>query len=88
MAIRRGYPALAAVDRWVGLLAPAGMDTQARARLDAHLNDILRDPAFVRQLNERGFDVPAVDAAALAGQVKEERGLYRQVIDKANIRLD
>lgn len=83
-----GYPALAAVDSWIGLLAPAGMDARTRTRLDAHLDHILRDPAFVRQLNERGFDVPVVDAAMLARRIEEERGLYRQVIDKANIRLD
>ncbi|WP_130356665.1 tripartite tricarboxylate transporter substrate-binding protein [Pigmentiphaga kullae] len=32
-----GYPALAAVDSWIGLLAPAGMDARTRTRLDAHL---------------------------------------------------
>jgi tripartite-type tricarboxylate transporter receptor subunit TctC len=57
---------------WWGILGPAGLSPALSATLTAHLQQVARDPAFVKQMRERGGLIVADGPEDLRRAVKAE----------------
>jgi tripartite-type tricarboxylate transporter receptor subunit TctC len=83
----QGFPGYDVVS-WQGLLAPAGTDPEAVARLNREVNRVLAVPEVARQLQGMGLEpvggAPSVLAALLAADVAR----WPEVVRAAGVRLD
>jgi tripartite-type tricarboxylate transporter receptor subunit TctC len=83
----QGFPGYDVVS-WQGLLAPAGTDPEAVARLNREVNRVLAVPEVARQLQGMGLEpvggAPSVLAVLLAADVAR----WPEVVRAAGVRLD
>jgi len=73
---------------WYGLMGPAGLPPQIAQRLNAELNKVLADPAFVQRMAGLGLEpMPGTPAqfSAFFGREKEK---WARIVKDANIRLE
>ncbi|HEV7264773.1 MAG TPA: tripartite tricarboxylate transporter substrate-binding protein [Falsiroseomonas sp.] len=88
-SVEQGFPELDSAT-WYALLATGGTPPDRIAVLHKALNDTLADPAIRNRLVENGVDeiAPSPTPADLATLLVEERRRWRQVVQRANLRID
>lgn len=68
---------------WFGLFGPAKLPADITVRLNKELNEILRDPAVWKKLEERGISNDGGTPQALSAFIKTETQRVRSVVNKA-----
>jgi len=76
------------VETWYGAFAPAGTPAQAIGRLNADINQVLKDPG-IRELLEKQGMVPVGGTPERMGNlVKSELARWTRVVNAAGIKAD
>ena len=70
---------------WHSIVGPAGMAPALQARIQAALQEALRQPEIAARLAATGFAVEATDAAALKALIDTELARWRDVVRAARI---
>jgi len=73
---------------WFGLCTPAGVPEPILARLDAELQAIVQDPAFIERVTTGGAIPRAMGRAAFTTYMAEESAKWRVVIEAVGARVD
>ncbi|MBL8289904.1 MAG: tripartite tricarboxylate transporter substrate binding protein [Rubrivivax sp.] len=83
-------PALARLDveSWMGLLAPAGLDSAVVARITRELAAVLADPEVVKQLASGGMKPMQMPPAEFAAYLARERRAMAEVVNAAGIKVE
>ena len=76
-----GYSA----DNWFGLGAPAGLPQPIADRLNAEVNRILKDKAFIEKLVSLGFQPIGGTAEEMKQKIQADRARWKKVIEAAHI---
>jgi tripartite-type tricarboxylate transporter receptor subunit TctC len=76
-----GYSA----DNWFGLGAPTGLPQPIADRLNAEVNRILKDKAFVEKLVSLGFQPIGGTAEEMKQKILADRARWKKVIEAAHI---
>ena len=76
-----GYSA----DNWFGLGAPAGLPQPIADRLNAEVNRILKDKAFIEKLVSLGFQPIGGTAEEMKRKIQADRARWKKVIEAAHI---
>lgn len=82
-----GYPGLN-MDTWLALVAPAGLPTAVKARLEKTLADVVADPDTRERLLALGFEPAFASSAELAALIERELPLMRAIAQRAGITAD
>jgi tripartite-type tricarboxylate transporter receptor subunit TctC len=85
--IESGFPNFVMAESW-GLLAPAGLPDAPVSRLREALTGVLKQPDVVKRLDEQGVEVGSSTPQQLREYIRAEVHKYRDVIVRANIRVD
>jgi len=81
-----GYPNIEG-DTWVGVLAPAGTNTQVVTLLNREIVGILRQPAMKERLVELGYEPVGNTADEFAAQIRDEIPKWAKIIRSAGIKV-
>jgi len=81
-----GYPQLE-FRQWAGLVAGRSVPAAAIARLNAHIRQILADPAIVGQFRETGLYIETGSAEDFGRTIREDLRKWAQVLRKVNIKM-
>ncbi|WP_198373171.1 Bug family tripartite tricarboxylate transporter substrate binding protein [Roseomonas rosulenta] len=73
---------------WWGLFAPAGLPAPILERLNAEVNDALRDPDLARLYQTEGARPSPGTPAEFTAMLRTDIARWREVAQLANIRLD
>ena len=73
---------------WYGFLAPAGTPPAIIDTLNKAFNKGLQDPEARKKLQDLGFEVAGGPPQALSDLMRSESVKWKQVIDKADIKLE
>ena len=72
-----------------GLVTRSGVPERTIVRLNAALNDVLRDPAFISSMEKLGYEVGAPDTpAAYRQEMEADRVKWTQYIQRTGITID
>jgi tripartite-type tricarboxylate transporter receptor subunit TctC len=72
-----------------GLVTRSGVPERTIVRVNAALNDVLRDPAFVSSMEKLGYEVGAPDTpAAYRQEMEADRVKWTQYIQRTGITID
>ncbi|OWT74522.1 MULTISPECIES: tripartite tricarboxylate transporter substrate binding protein [unclassified Achromobacter] len=93
-----GYPDLPTISEaaipgyelvaWYGILAPAGTPPAIVATLNKAFDKALKEPDVVKKMQDMGFDITGGAPDVLAQRMKTETPIWKDVIDKAGIKMD
>jgi len=83
-----GLKEFAAMQSWVGLLAPAGTPQALVDRLNAAAAAAAADPAVQKRLADLGLVPRGGPAAKLEAAIRDELVLYRKIATQAKLRFD
>ena len=73
---------------WIGLMAPAGMPNELRARLSAETRKILQDPDIRSRFIALGLDPAGNTPEEYAEFLKRQNDRYASIVKQANLKLD
>lgn len=76
------------VINWFGVFAPTGTPAAAVSRINAALNEALRQPALVKTLNARGADAVGGSAADFARVVKADNAKWAKVVKASGAKVE
>lgn len=76
------------VPAWYGLLGPAGFPAQAVQWLNGHVNEILKDPAMLAQLDGIGAIAVGGTPQQLGAFMGAQAARWERVIKESHIKLD
>jgi tripartite-type tricarboxylate transporter receptor subunit TctC len=84
----QGYPQLE-VDTWTAIFVPAGTPDPIVRRLNTEMHKIMRDPVFIKQMQDAGQNPLFTSTPAeLAAMVKEGHDRWGPLIRAAGIKLE
>ncbi|MES2361990.1 MAG: tripartite tricarboxylate transporter substrate binding protein [Pseudomonadota bacterium] len=73
---------------WYGIWAPANMPVDLATRLNREINTAMQSPQVVQNLGAQAFIFSNTTAPQFGAYVKQESAKYKQLIEKANIKVD
>ena len=73
---------------WFGVLAPAGTPPAIVTKLNAEINNLLRQPEVREQIGRLGADPAGNTPEQFAAHIKTEIAKWAKVIKAANIQLN
>ena len=73
---------------WYGIWGPAKMPADVAGRLHSEINKAMQSPQVVQSLGAQAFIFSNTSAPEFASYVKQESAKYKQLIEKANIKID
>ncbi|CAM4279699.1 Bug family tripartite tricarboxylate transporter substrate binding protein [Bordetella muralis] len=73
---------------WFALFAPQNTPTEIVQKIAEDSRKVMTEPARRRIFNESGFQIIASDPATFAERVRLENEKWRQVVKRANIKLE
>ena len=76
------------VVNWFGIFAPAGTPAEVVRRINAELNNALKDPQLVKTLNARGADAVGGSAEEFARVVKADFAKWAKVVKESGAKVD
>jgi tripartite-type tricarboxylate transporter receptor subunit TctC len=79
-----GYESLT----WFGVFGPANLPAPIVTKLNAALNEALKNPGVLQQLAKLGFEPGGGTPADFANKMKAETAMWKQVIDDGKITLE
>ena len=82
-----GYPGFVS-QSWTGLLAPANTSPDIVNRLNAQINDALRDKAFVESLAKLGADPLGGSPQEFAALIKADIGRWQPLVKALNLKTE
>ena len=82
-----GYPGFVS-QSWTGLLAPANTSPDIVNRLNAQINDALRDKAFVDSLAKLGADPLGGSPQEFAALIKADIGRWQPLVKALNLKTE
>ena len=82
-----GLPGFNAIVWW-GMLAPAGTPAALVRRLDADMKELLTVPEIRKAFSDQGVEPDYQESAAFRAFMIKEIAGWKQVVDKAKIKLD
>jgi len=82
-----GYPGFE-TNVWFALFAPQNTPAEIVQKIAEDSRKVMTEPARRRIFNESGFQIIASDPATFAERVRLENEKWRQVVRKANIKLE
>lgn len=82
-----GFPELE-LSVWTAVLAPAGTPAEIVARLESELLRTLAKPEIRQLFESRGYEIMAGSSVSLARLMQQEVVRYREVIKRANAKID
>jgi tripartite-type tricarboxylate transporter receptor subunit TctC len=82
-----GLPGFDAIVWW-GMLAPAGTPAATVRRLDADMKELLAVPEIRKAFSDQGVEPDYQESAAFRAFLIKEIASWKQVVEKANIKLD
>jgi tripartite-type tricarboxylate transporter receptor subunit TctC len=74
------------VSFWFGVVAPAGTPQPVVDRLNAGINEVLKDPEVLEVFKKQGVEVAGGSSAAFASHIAAELKKWGDVVTKANIK--
>ncbi|NYT60604.1 tripartite tricarboxylate transporter substrate binding protein [Alcaligenaceae bacterium] len=83
----QGYPGFV-TNVWFALFAPSGTPAQIVEKIANDSRKTLMEPTRHKTFSEAGFQIIASDPITFAKRVQAENEKWRQVVTKANIRLE
>jgi tripartite-type tricarboxylate transporter receptor subunit TctC len=75
-------------EAWYGLVGPANLPADIRARLHAAAQRTLNDPEVKKRLVDNGCDVDGGSSQDFERKMARELALRREIVKKANIKLE
>lgn len=82
-----GYPGYEAMT-WISLVAPKGMKREQVAKLNGMVNAVVAEEAFKKSTAAKGMDAVGSTPEALQRFISAESEKWRDVIRRANIRIN
>jgi tripartite-type tricarboxylate transporter receptor subunit TctC len=82
-----GYPGFEAV-AWHAVLAPAKTSPVIINKLNAELNEVLRDPEVREKLLSNGLEIVGGSPREFSDYIHSEIQSYKKIIQEANIKID
>ena len=76
------------VSFWFGVVAPAGTPKPVVERLNAAINETLKDPDILKVFDKQGVEVAGGSAGDFGKLIASEQKKWGNVITKANIKLE
>ena len=76
------------VSAYFGVAAPAGVPADIRARVEAALDKLARDPAVIGPMERAGAEVGFMGSAAAARFMAADAATWKRVVAFANIKVD
>jgi tripartite-type tricarboxylate transporter receptor subunit TctC len=73
---------------WWGMLAPAGTPATTVRRLDADMKELLAVPEIRKAFSDQGVEPDYQDSAGFRAFMIKEIASWKQVVEKANIKLE
>lgn len=73
---------------WYGIWAPANMPADLATRLNKEINTAMQSPQVAQNLGAQAFIFSNTTAPQFGAYVKQESAKYKQLIEKANIKVD
>ena len=73
---------------WYGIWGPAKLPADVAGRLHSEINKAMQSPQVVQSLGAQAFIFSNTSAPEFAAYVKQESTKYKQLIEKANIKID
>jgi tripartite-type tricarboxylate transporter receptor subunit TctC len=73
------------LENWFGLFAPAATPAAVTAKLGTAVQEALRDPALVKQLQEQGGEPAPMTQDQFREFIKSQSRLYEQIVDAGKI---
>jgi tripartite-type tricarboxylate transporter receptor subunit TctC len=83
-----GLPPFAAMQSWLGLLAPAGTPAAMVERFNAAASAAVAEPGVQRRLADLGVLAQGGPASRLGNAIGEDLRLYRDIASQARLRFD
>jgi tripartite-type tricarboxylate transporter receptor subunit TctC len=83
----QGYPGFEAI-QWIGLLTTAGTPNEIIARLNAELNQALRDPDLIARFSQQGLAPAGGTAAEFQGTITGDLKNFSEIARAANIKAE
>lgn len=74
------------VSFWFGVVAPAGTPQPVVDRLNAGINEVLKDPEVLEVFKKQGVEVAGGSSTAFASHIAAELKKWGDVVTKANIK--
>jgi tripartite-type tricarboxylate transporter receptor subunit TctC len=85
--VEAGYPKLVA-ENFVGISGPAGMPAAAVAKLNAAVNEAVRDPKFIARLEDLGFVAKPMTAMEFTGFVQKQVNEFQPAVKASGAKLN
>lgn len=76
------------INAFHGILAPGGTPPAIVAKLEKDITEVLKSPAVSQKLVDLGFDPVAGSGAALAAIMERDLPIWRDVVQKAGVRVE
>lgn len=73
---------------WNGMLVPAGTPPEIIAKLNEALNTVLNDEEIIKTLSNNGAVPNPSTPQGFADYIEEQKGVWKEVIEKANITVN
>ncbi|OZI36970.1 ABC transporter substrate-binding protein [Bordetella genomosp. 10] len=73
---------------WYGILAPAGTPPAIVSTLNKAFDKALKEPDVARKMQDMGFDITGGAPEVLSQRMKTETPVWKDVIEKAGIKMD
>jgi tripartite-type tricarboxylate transporter receptor subunit TctC len=82
-----GLPQVVAYS-WYGLMAPAGTPRAVVERLNRTVNEVLKMPEVMAQLQANGASAPALDTKQFGELIEEHTRTWERIVKPLNLQLD
>ncbi len=82
-----GYPNFEAAS-WVGVFAPSNVDPEIVARLNATIQDVMKDPALLEKLTSIGFDPITGTQAQAESYFRAEVATWGKMVKALNLSIE
>jgi tripartite-type tricarboxylate transporter receptor subunit TctC len=74
---------------WAGILAPAGLPSSIATKWNAELQSILGREDAAEKIRAQGADpVPGIGPVEFGAKLSEEKGMYREIAERAKLQVD
>jgi tripartite-type tricarboxylate transporter receptor subunit TctC len=73
---------------YYGIYGPKGMPREVVDKIHAAVKKALEDPAVRKRIEDTGSLIVGNTPQQFADQIKAEYAVYKQVVEKANLKLD
>lgn len=82
-----GYPGFVA-SAWTGFFLPAKTPPEIAVKLNAAINEILKQPDVVERLKKLGFEPLSLDQKAADAMFRTEIGKWRDMVEAINLKIN